>query len=85
MQELYNVAANQILTVTEPARLQVIGQGQFRIPSWAGQKFRVDVEASTDLADWIPFEIVTNVSGTIQFNDAAAPTFPIRFYRVTGR
>lgn len=50
VQELKDVAANQILTVTEPPRLIPQGAGAFQILCWINQGF--DVEASTDLATW---------------------------------
>ncbi len=80
VQEFHNVPANQILTVTEPARLQVTGQGQFQIRSWTGQKFHV--EASTDLAEWTPLATVTNLTGVAQSSDTDAANLPRRFYRV---
>ncbi len=40
---------------------------------------RIDV--STDLLNWSPLTNVSNVSGTVQFTDAAACNFAQRFYR----
>jgi enediyne biosynthesis protein E4 len=80
VQELRGVRANQTLTVTEPARLQVLGPGKFHIPSWKGMAFKV--QASTDLKQWSAVTIVTNQTGAVEFTDAAALTLPRRFYRV---
>lgn len=78
VQELQNVPAKQILTVTEPARLHVLGTSTFRIQSWLGQRF--EVQASTDLKQWVPVTTVTNLTGTLDYPDTAALTQ--RFYRV---
>ena len=83
VQELHNVPANQILSVTEPVRLQATGRGAFEFRSWKGQIF--GVEASTDLSVWSSLGSVTNTSGLIQFSDPEALSFAARFYRVLPR
>jgi hypothetical protein len=83
VQELQNVTANQILTVTEPARLQMLGAGAFRIQSWKGMAF--EVQASTDLEQWSPVFTVTNLTGTLEFTDPNAANQSRRFYRTVLR
>jgi len=80
VQELRDVPAKQTLTVTEPARLQAVGPGAFRIQSWKGQTF--EVQMSTDLGQWSPLTTVTNLTGTLDYTDVAAPSLMQRFYRV---
>jgi hypothetical protein len=41
LQELTNVAANQILTITEPTRLVPLGPTEFQIRCWKGMLFEV--------------------------------------------
>jgi hypothetical protein len=77
------VAANQFLTVTEPARLQTLGAGVFRIQSWKGMAF--EVQASTDLDQWSPLTTVTNLTGTLEFTDPNAANQLRRFYRTVLR
>ncbi len=79
VQELQKVAANQILTVTEPARLQVVGLGAFRVQSWKGMAF--DIQASTDLKQWSSVITTTNLTGTLEFTDPNAANHMQRFYR----
>ena len=82
VQELRDVPAKQTLTVTEPARLLAVGPGAFRIQSWKGQVF--EVQMSADLGQWSPLTTVTNLIGTLDYADAAAPLTQ-RFYRVVSR
>jgi hypothetical protein len=81
VQELKNVAANQIVKVTEPARLVPQSKGGFQIQCWVGQSF--EVQASTDLIHWTPVATVTNETGTLVFEDADADEHDCRYYRVT--
>jgi hypothetical protein len=83
VQELKDVAPDQILTVTEPARLIPQGAGEFQIQSWINQAF--DVEASTDLTSWSNVATVTNLTGTLVFEDAEADEYASRYYRVLAR
>ena len=83
VQELRDVPAKQILTVTEPARLLAVGPGAFRIQSWKGQAF--EVQMSADLGQWSPVTTVTNLTGTLDYTDAAAGPLTQRFYRVVSR
>ncbi len=50
VQELTSVAANQILTITEPAQLVPLGPRGFQIRCWKGMKF--EVEKSRNLQAW---------------------------------
>jgi hypothetical protein len=80
VQELKDVARDQILTVTEPARLIPQSAGGFRIQCWINQTF--DVRASTDLVDWSTVTTVTNTTGTLVFEDTEAVQHESRYYRV---
>ena len=84
MQELQNVSANQILTETEPAKLepqvtQANGIVNLKVKSWKG--FAYDIEASNDLKSWARLTTLTNETGTLSFTDPAAGTSASRFYR----
>ena len=88
VQELHNVPANQILTVTEPARLephvtQANGLVELRVKSWKG--FAYDVETSNDLKSWTRLTTLTNETGTLSFADALALGQAQRFYRAVGK
>jgi hypothetical protein len=63
--ELTNVAANQILTITEPARLVPLGPREFQIRCAKGMQFQV--ERSQNLQVWDSLGLVTNVTGTLTF------------------
>jgi hypothetical protein len=80
VQELRDVPANQILTVTEPVRLQTTGPGQFHFRGWLGQVFTV--EASADLTAWDAITTVTNLTGAVDFADPNVALSARRFYRV---
>ena len=83
MQELRNAAAEQFLTITEPARLQALGAGVLRIQSWQGMPF--EIQASTDLDQWSTLTTVTNLTGTLEFTDRDAANHLRRFYRTVLR
>jgi len=40
-----------------------------------------EVQASTDLVNWLPTSIVTNLTGTLEFKDVATEMQMGRFYR----
>jgi hypothetical protein len=63
VQELYNIPAEQYLTVTEPARLSMPSPGEVHIQCWKGMAYRV--EGSPDLATWTPLTTVTNLTGKL--------------------
>jgi hypothetical protein len=77
VQEFRDVAAKEILTVTEPSRLIPQGVGAFQIQCWINQSF--EVEASTDLASWSTVATVTNTTGTLVFEDAEADQHASRY------
>jgi hypothetical protein len=79
VQEFRDVASKQLLTVTEPARLQALGAGVLRIQSWKGMAF--EVQASTNLNHWSPLTTVTNLTGTLEFADPNEANQGVRFYR----
>ncbi len=81
VQELRDVPANQTLTVTEPARLQMTQPGQLQIQCWKDMVF--GIESSSNLLTWTPLATVTNLNltGGVQWTDAEAPGPSIRFYR----
>lgn len=88
VQELYNVAPKQILTITEPPRLSAgmtDGVPQFELKAWPGMQF--DIQASADLAAWssISAVTITNVNGLIQITDTNAPASDWRFYRAVSQ
>ena len=83
VQELRDVAANQFLIVTEPARLQALGAGGLRIQLWKGMTF--EVPTSTNLNQWPPLNPVTNLTGTLEFTDPNAANQESRFYRAVLR
>lgn len=67
MQELQNVPAKQILTITEPAQLVPLGPREFQIRCWKGTVF--EVEKSPHLQTWASSGTVTNLTGTLTFQD----------------
>ena len=82
VQEFHQVASEQLLTLTEPALLRVLGPGTFRGRSWKGMAF--EVQASIDLHQWSPVTTVTTVTnqtGTLEFTDSDAANLSQRFYR----
>ena len=79
VQELHHIAPRQILTVTEPARLDPVVAGTFAVRSWKGMPF--EIQAATNLMDWTSVATVTNLDGTLKFEDPNAISHPRRFYR----
>ena len=41
----------------------------------------LQVQSSTNLTDWLPLTLLTNLTGSVEFNDSAAPPRSQRFYR----
>ena len=83
VQELTNVPAKQVLTVTEPPRLQALGPGRVRIQCWKGQK--AEAYVSDDLSAWTSLGVFTNETGTLEVTDPEAAQHPYRFYRAVSR
>ena len=85
VQELHRVAANQILTVTEPPRLEpsvtlTNGLVELKVKSWKG--FAYGIDGSSDLKNWTRLTTLTNLAGTLSFADPAATNVARRFYRL---
>jgi hypothetical protein len=83
VQELHDVAPRQILTVTEPPRLEVLEAGRIRIQCWSGQGY--EVEVSDDLKTWSSLGVVLTDHNRPVVIDAGAPGKPYRFYRAKGQ
>jgi len=84
VQEFPNVAAKQILTITEPSRLLAAttnGVPQFSLKG--GRGFQYEIDASTDLFAWSPIGVltVTNLNGMALIVDTNPPASDRRFYR----
>jgi len=79
--------------IQQPAPLEIlINDGHFGLTAQgfgfnvAGPTgLTVAVEASTNLADWLP--LVTNQLGTgnFEFHDKSSTNYPLRFYRLRSR
>jgi hypothetical protein len=84
VQEFHNLAARQILTITEPARLVPFGPREFQIRCWKGMQF--EVQKSLNLQTWDSLGMVTNVTGTLSFQETQGdPQAACCFYRVVSR
>jgi hypothetical protein len=84
VQELTNVMANQVLTITEPAKLVPFGPREFQIRCWKGMQY--EVQKSHDLQDWASLGVVTNETGTLIFTDTQGdPGTACCFYRAVSR
>ncbi len=64
--------------VSAPVR-QADGTMDLLLSGDVGKVYGMDV--STDLVHWVVLSIQTNQSGTMTFQDTAAPSYPYRFYR----
>ncbi|MCZ7639943.1 MAG: CRTAC1 family protein [Verrucomicrobia bacterium] len=82
IQELRNVPANQILTVTEPPALEALGEGRLRILCWARQNY--EVEVSDDLVTWTSLGVVATEQHRPVVLDPGATGHTHRFYRAKG-
>lgn len=74
-----HLAANQILTVTEPPRLESLGEGRIRILCWSRQNY--EIEASDDLQTWTSLGMVATDHHRPVVLDPGAAGKPHRFYR----
>ena len=85
MQQLYNVATNQILTIVEPRRpvlaLETSPGGIIgTLSADTNQLYQLHV--SEDLASWsVLTNITTDASGTAAWSDSAAAPQGGRFYK----
>jgi enediyne biosynthesis protein E4 len=87
VQELQNVAVNQLLTIVEPPRLQLMGfqpDGSLQLQLTGAAGFEYDVQTSSDLSSWTPWMSVDNTSRTMLLTDPSAANAPRRFYRAIG-
>jgi hypothetical protein len=83
-----NVAVRQFLTVTEPPRLSAsVANGSPLFSLKGGRGMQYNIEASADLAIWIPISAVTitNLDGTASIVDPNALNMDHRFYRAVAR
>ena len=85
VQELHDVTAEQILTVTEPPKLEpnvtlTNGLVELKIKSWTG--FICGIEGSSDLRSWDRITTLTNSTGALRFTDLDRTNSLGRFYRV---
>lgn len=80
-QEFKDVAASQILTIAEPARLAMEKLGEPQIQCRKGQAFQVQL--STDLKSWTTAATVTNQTGASSYVDPEAGKVQTRYYRVS--
>lgn len=83
VQEFTDLAADRIISIIEPARLESLGAGRVRVRCWEGMRF--ELEVSNDLRTWASLGTATNETGTLEFTDAAAGEQPHRFYRAVSR
>jgi len=75
---------HQILTITEPARLVPLGPRELQIRCWKGMQF--EVQESHDLQTWDSLGLVTNMTGTLTFQDTLGdPQTACCYYRVVSR
>ena len=90
VQELANVAAEQILTITEhqagmtnapTMTASKSAGGAVQLTATGQANLRYVFEASSDLAQWTKVAVRTNLTGTVEFTPAASSS-PQRFYRV---
>ena len=54
-------------------------QFQYAVQSPPGLRF--EIQASTNLVNWVGIRMATNTSGTVIITDSAPPSMPKRFYR----
>lgn len=81
--------SNKVVTANFTKRPWLYGEGNPDMLSQEGFHLYLRGEfgaayqllASTNLGDWLPVGIVTNLFGTAQFTDATATNTPHRFYR----
>jgi hypothetical protein len=79
VQELSQVPANQLLTVTEPTRLESLGEGRIRLWCWSRQNLVLEVSDDLDL--WNSLGVVASDLNRPVVLDPEAANRPYRFYR----
>jgi CheY-specific phosphatase CheX len=89
VQELTNVVANQILTVTEhqagatnapSLAVSKSGDDMLQLTAAGQTNLRYAFEASTNLVQWTKIAVRTNLTGTVDYTPLASSS-PQRFYR----
>jgi hypothetical protein len=88
VQELHNVSAKSILTITEPPRLHALARsssGSFQIEHTGGLGMAYNLESSADLLHWTPWTALTNSSRTVTITDTNTGNVAQRFYRTLSR
>jgi hypothetical protein len=86
VQTLTNVAAKQLLIVTEPPLLQArLTNGNFELLLTDRMGSSSRIEVSSDLTGWTSLGTVTNVTRTVLVTDPAAANQQQRFYRAVSR
>lgn len=90
VQEIPNVPANQILTVTEhqagatnapSLTASKSGNSAVQLTATGQTNLRYAFEALTNLAQRTKIGVRTNLTGTAEFTDSATANVPQRFYR----
>ena len=89
VQEIANVPANQVLTVTErqgatnapSLAMSNVTEGTLQLTATGQADLRYVFEASTDLAQWTKLAVRTNLTGTVNYMPPTLATSQ-RFYRV---
>ena len=80
VQEMHDVSANQMLTVTEPAYWMTMrSPGIIQICSRRGEI--CVVKGSSDLIHWTTLGMATNTTGKMEFVDPEAEEWRQRFYK----
>jgi enediyne biosynthesis protein E4 len=88
VQEFQNVAAKQMLTITEPPSLLVAATNGVPLFSVKGGRgFQYEVDSSTDLRAWssIGTLSITNLNGTSLIVDTNPPALDQRFYQAVSQ
>ncbi len=90
VQELADVSANQILTITEhqagPPRAPSLAatrstEGVVQLTLTGEKNFLYVFEGSADLVQWMKLAVRTNLTGTVEYTDSRATNYTHRFYR----
>ena len=82
IQEFHDVAANQILVIKEPSKLEAVSRANPNQVTWilrGGSGIAYDLQESADLETWSPWVSVTNLSGRMTIINDATKGF--RAYR----
>jgi len=87
VQELSNVAVRQLLTVTEPLRLDAptFGDSAFECTLEGTKGRSYNIQVSSNLVNWSSWQslTVTNANGRVRIRDASPEGAAQRYYRAT--